>query len=165
MGNFMNPEYIEVKDLYQAISGNRLWDARWSEFKDPGEENERLRPYRAAFPILRKLLCSGVRQGTWVTESIEINDQALRARIEQILADVPGLGFDVDILSFKPPLKLFSHEWEDLIAALEAEVEDCLENFLQHMHDIVSSAVLPIIESFHRQSTGSCSSPAVFSVS
>ncbi|KAJ9659976.1 hypothetical protein H2198_002866 [Neophaeococcomyces mojaviensis] len=150
MGDFAESGYVEVKDLYQAVTGQLSWDARWSEYKDPGEENRKLQPYRAEFPILHKWKCTNVYQGTWVTSSIEINDKALRTRIEQILADVPNLDFDVDILSFEPPFKPFLLKWESLTAALELEPQGRLRNLLQHVYDIVSPAVLPILEKINK---------------
>ncbi|KAK5943620.1 hypothetical protein PMZ80_004628 [Knufia obscura] len=146
MGDTVESEYIEVKDLYQAVSGDRSWDARWSKYKDPSEENQKLQPYRAAFPILHKWKCTDVYEGTWVTKSIEINDKALRTRVEQILADIPNLDLDVDILRFEPPFKPFQHMWDDFTVALESESDGRLKNLLQHVRDIVSPSILPVIE-------------------
>lgn len=54
----------------------------------------------------------------WTTESIEINDSALRVRVEEILYDVPDLDFDVAVLSFTPPFKPFPHKWVEFNDAL-----------------------------------------------
>ena len=150
MGEYVEPEHVGVKDLYQAVSGNRSWDARWSEYKDPGEENKNLQPYRAAYPIVHKWKCTDTHEGTWATKLIEINDKMLRACIEQIFKDVPNLDFDVDILSFKPPFKSFLNKWDEFAGALASESNSRLRKLLQQVYDIVSPTVLPILERINK---------------
>lgn len=151
MTEFNEAEYIEVKNLYQAISGNRSWDARWSEFKDPGEENRNLQPFRASFPIIHKWKCTDEVEGTWVTKSIELNDKALRSKVEETLAGVPGLNFDVDILAFKPPFASFLHKWTEFKFAVESDNQDAkLQHFLRYLYDIISPVVTPTLDKINK---------------
>lgn len=151
MSDFNESEYVEVKDLYQAISGSRSWNARWSEYKDPGEENKNLQPYRASFPIIHKWKCTDEKEGVWATDSVEINDKVLRTKVEEILSDVPGLNFDVDVLAFKPPFAPFLHKWPAFRSAVNSDSQDTkLQHLLQHLFDIVAPVVSPTLEKINK---------------
>lgn len=145
MSDFNEADYIEVKDLYQAIEGDRSWHARWSEYKDASEENTKLQPYRSSFPIVHKWICTSVRKGRWETHSVEVNDPRLRSVVTKILADVPNLDLHDEVLSFESPFKPFLHKWPEFKSALEEEMNDKLRNLIQHLHDIVSPFVNPVL--------------------
>lgn len=153
MNDFNEAEYIEVKDLYQAIAGDRSWDARWSEYKNPGEENLKLQPYRSSFPIIHKWACTNVEEGTWETKAVEVNDKRLRNLLEDLLADVPNLNFDDEVLSFEAPFQPFLFKWTDFKKALDGEEDTKLHNLLQHLHDIISPLVEPVLDKVKRAKT------------
>lgn len=150
MDDFNESEYIEVKDLYQAITGDRSWDARWSEYKDPGEENTKLQPYRSSFPIIHKWTCTNIEDGIWETKAVEVNDKRLRALLETLLADVPNLSFDEEVLKFDSPFQALLFKWSDFNKALETEADAKLRNLLQSLHDIVSPSIEPILHKVKR---------------
>lgn len=150
MVDLKEPECPEVKNLYQAITGDRSWDARWSEYKDPGEENIKLQPYRSSFPIVHKWTCPNIEDGLWETKAVEINDKRLRTLIETLLADVPNISFDEEVLKFDSPFQPFMFKWAAFQKLLETETDTELGNLLQHLHDIVSPAIEPVLHKAKR---------------
>lgn len=150
MIDFNESEYIEVKDLYQAITGDRSWDARWSEYKDPLEENTKLQPYRSSFPIVHKWTCTNVEDGIWETKAVDINDKRLRALVENLLADVPNLSFDEEVLKFDAPFQPFMFKWAAFNEAVERETDPKLRNLLQSLHDIVCPSIEPVLHKVKR---------------
>lgn len=101
-------------------------------------------------PIVHKWSCTDFENDTWITQSIEVNDKDLRALVQQILADVPELNFDVDVLSFEPPFAPFLNKWDEFNAALEAENRRHLKSLLQHLHTIIAPYVIPILERINK---------------
>lgn len=155
MTNSNQSETVLVKNLYQAVTGDRSWDARWSEYKDPGEENTKLQPYRSLFPIIHKWTCQSTadeenEEEIWITKAVEINDERLRALIETLLADVPNLNLEGAIMKFDSPFKPFLFKWQEFKEALETETDEQLKILLQHLHDIISPSVDSILHKVKR---------------
>lgn len=149
------PETVLVKYLYQAITVDRSWDARWSEYKDPGEENTKLQTCRPSFPIIHEWICQNTadednEDEVWITKAVEINDKRLRVLVEKLLVVVPNLNLDGSVMKFDPRFKLFLFKWQEFKEVLETDTDAALNDLHQHLHDIISPSVDSILHKVKR---------------
>ncbi|CAH0045109.1 unnamed protein product, partial [Clonostachys solani] len=129
--------------------------ARWAEFDNVDDEEANLNERVSSVPIIHR---HAYVKRHWVTQSVTIQDPAMRQVLRAVLAKYQDLDLDLINWTFEPPFMPLVHRWDDLKAyyvGLEAgKIKNAASALLAFLTPIVTSSVLSLS---HTRQTGKVS--------
>ncbi|KAH7127593.1 P-loop containing nucleoside triphosphate hydrolase protein [Dactylonectria macrodidyma] len=123
---------------------------RWAEFDNVDDEETDLRARTSAIPIIHR---HHYVNKHWVTQSITIQDSAMRDVLRVVLAKYQDLDLDLASWTFAPPFMPLVHRWEDLKTHFSALPAGPQKNaaiaLIAFLAPIVASSVLSLAQTKH----------------
>lgn len=102
-----------VSKWYQHLCEYNSCPERWAEFDNIDDERVDLITRTNQVPIIHRHRFSNKR---WITQSVTIQDPAMREVLQTVLAKYQDLDLDLVNWTFEPPFMPLVHRWEELKA-------------------------------------------------
>ena len=113
-----------TKSLYNHSASPR--HDKWSEFKDPIEEEQRIKALGQAYAVAHRFSRVEPEDGdpSWPTHSIEVKSPRLQKIMLEVLAGYPNWNPDATPFTFFPPFKPIVHRWDKILEAVKKHEQD-----------------------------------------
>lgn len=136
---------------------------RWAEFDNVDDERADLDARTRKVPIIHR---HRFIKKHWVTDSVTVQDPAIREVLSTVLAKYQDLDLDLVNWTFEPPFMPLVHRWEELKAYYVNLPEgDAKKNAAAALLTFITPIVAPsVISRQHTQATGKVSFENVWQI-
>jgi hypothetical protein len=126
----------QVKKLYEIR--NKKDGTKWvEEAPKVGKPHFKKKWRDAALLVCYRATPASINVNPYTITSISIQNHALRAMVQNILKDWPGIATNVQDLTLNGPLHPFFHRWDDLTNMLHSDLSGMERKLLAALHDVL----------------------------